>query len=119
MTNEMILKNEMMSDFELDKVAGGYNHETSQDSLFLNDMGTGCDRYGAWKVSVNYDHCWDDIAKHWGQFGITVTTSNPVMGDWCGHPNAYYLNGQRISRNDAIRYVADALGKTVDVGKYA
>lgn len=118
MTKE-ILKDEIMSEKELEQVAGGYNHETSQDSLFLNDMGTGCDRYGEWKVSVNYGHCCDDIAKHWGQFGITVTMSNPVLGDWCGDPNIYYLNGKKISRNDAMRYVANALGKTVDVSKYA
>ena len=109
---------ERLTTVELDQVTGGYNHETSMDSCFLNDMGTGCDRYGSWKISVNYDNCCDDVARHWNEFGITVATSHPTMGDWCGHPNVYYLNGSKVSRTDAILHVADALGRTVDPGKY-
>ena len=113
-----ILMDEILNVEELGAIAGGYNHETSQDSLFLNEMGTGCNRYGAWKVSVERSCC-NDIAKHWQQFGITVDMDDPVMGDWCGHPNIYYLDGKEISRDDAMRHVAKALGKTVDVSKYA
>ena len=112
-----ILKNEMMIDEQLDFVAGGNNHETAQDSRFLNDMGTGCDRIGAYRASID-GKAVNRVNNAWEKLGVTVYSYNSVLGDWFGHKNTYQIDGKPVSREDAIEYVAHKLGKSIDYNKY-
>lgn len=117
MAEEKISKSEEMNESELEQVAGGYNHETAQDSRFLNDLGTGCDRYGAYRVSIDGDAV-SDVVTHWAKYGVDLVPDDPLFGDPVGLPNAYYINDQRVSRVQAMEHVMQVMGKSVDINKY-
>lgn len=87
-------------------VVGGTYNETAGDSRFLNDIGTGCDRYGAAKAFFIHDDIGDANAKHWNKFGISVNNN------W-GTKNQYFLNGKETTREEAMRVAAKKQGRDI------
>ena len=70
--------NEMLTDDELDNVAGGTCYEMADDSRFLNSLNGSTDRYGATK-------CWfdmgigsirEEIINAWVKVGIKAVLYN-------------------------------------------
>ena len=96
---------ELMSDEELDQVAGGSYRETAGDTRFLNDLAGLCDRFGATKSFFYQATVSDEAAKGWSKIGIQVNTS------WFGE-NYYYLEGKPIRREEALNYALKKFGKT-------
>ena len=100
---------EIMSDEELDKVAGGTPGELADDSRFLNVLlhGTNkyhqCDRYCAFRLFFD-DSARDDLKKSWNSLGIEVKYS-------CCKYNTYKLNGNKISREEAWAHAESLVGK--------
>ena len=95
---------ELMSDEELEQVAGGTYKETAGDTRFLNDLAGLCDRFGATKALFYPGIVEDEACKGWSKIGITVSAG--VFGS-----NAYYLDGQKISRQEAFKYACDKFGR--------
>lgn len=89
---------ELMTDEELDEVAGGTIGETAGDSQYLYDYGLMDNHYGSIKVMF----CWGsksaEVDAGWAKAGITCVTKP------CGS-NDYFLNGKEISRNEAKKLV--------------
>ena len=81
-------------------------------------MGTGCDRYGAYRVSIDGDAV-SDVVKTWAKYGVKCESYNCVLGDWFSKDNSYSIDGKKVSHNQAMLYVAKVLGKNVDTSKYA
>ena len=100
---------EIMSDDELDKVAGGTPDELADDSRFLNVLlhGTNkyhqCDRYGEFKMFTE-ESARDDLIKSWNSLGIEIEQSRFVG-------NTYKLNGKEISRAEAWAHAESLVGK--------
>ena len=100
---------EIMSDDELDKVAGGTSGESADDSRFLNVLLQGtnkyhqCDRYGEWRIFWSIG-ARDDLTKAWNSLGIEVEDR------LCGK-NIYKLNGKEISQADAWAHAESVVGK--------
>jgi len=95
---------EEMSDEELEQVAGGTFKETAGDTRFLNDLAGLCDRFGATKAFFYPGIVEDEASKGWSKIGITVHTG--FSGS-----NAYYLNGEQISRQQAFEYALKKFGR--------
>lgn len=95
---------EAMSDDELEKVAGGTYKEVAGDSRFLNDLANLTDRYGATRTFFQYSSISDEVVQGWSKAGIALSPS--FSGD-----NKYFLNGNQISREDAMNYAAKQFGK--------
>ena len=98
---------EIMSDEELDQVAGGTCAETANDSRFLNVLLQGtkyhqCDRYGSFKIYFDTD-ARNDVINAWKSLGIDLQHS--------ASSNEYYLNGEKISRTDAWAHAESLVGK--------
>ena len=90
----------------LHEIVGGTYNETAGDSRFLNDIGTGCDRYGAGKGFFIGDVIGEENQQHWNKFGISVNNN------W-GTKNQYFLNGKETTREEAMRVAAKKQGRDI------
>ena len=98
---------EKLSDEELDQVAGGADwQEIAADSRFLNDLAGLCDRFGSTRAFFDTNKVAEEAKSGWGKVGIEFYF-RPGVG------NKYYLDGKRISRNEAIRYACNKVGKNL------
>ena len=108
MADEKILQDELMSDEELDQVAGGNCYQMADDSRFLNSLNGSCDRYGATKILFNgmfSSSIKTEIEKAWSTVGITVTLDNKFV------INEYSLNGRKITQEQARQHAMNVVGK--------
>ena len=102
---------EMLTDDELDKVAGGTSGESADDSRFLNVLLQGtnkyhqCDRYGEWRIFWSIG-ARDDLTKAWNSLGIEVENNFGAFSY-----NTYRLNGKEISREEAWAHAEKLVGK--------
>ena len=100
---------EIMSDDELDKVAGGTLRESADDSRFLNVLLQGtnkhhqCDRYGGFTMFCD-ESARKDLKKSWNSLGIELEDS------FCEN-NTYMLHGKKISREEAWAHAEKLVGK--------
>ena len=100
---------EIMSDEELDGVAGGYADESANDSRFLNVLLQGtnkyhqCDRYGECTM-LFCESARVDLRKAWNSLGIEIEDHS------CKY-NKYRLNGKEISRAEAWAHAERLVGK--------
>ena len=99
-----ILKDEILKDEELDQVAGGNRDELALDTQLFNALG---DRFKAYNLeditSSNVNGIAGKITALWNKAGIQVKYND--FG-----ANSYSINGQPISRNDAVDKLANNLG---------
>ena len=100
-----ILKDEILSEEELDNVAGGTFKQVASDSQFLRDSGIAPELkgWGNYDTEHQFDRISTLVTEAWTKAGITCTVSKD--GE-----NAYSLDGQAISREDAYKHVADTTG---------
>jgi hypothetical protein len=100
---------EIMSDEELDKVAGGTPGELADDSRFLNVLLQGtnkyhqCDRYCGGRIFFD-SSAFSDIVNSWKSLGIEIKYSAFVSND-------YMLYGKKISREEAWAHAEKLVGK--------
>ena len=106
MTN--LMTNEMMSEEQLDGVAGGNTKETANDSRFLNSLNGSTDRYGEWKI-VFGDHD-AEIGAAWAALGITtvIHSGDPFSG---GSDNQYFYKTKEITHEQARIHAMAVVGK--------
>ncbi len=97
---------ELMSDEELEQVAGGTWAQTAGDTRFLNDLAGLCDRFGKTKAFFQFNTVADEACKGWSKIGIQVSPT------WFSG-NAYYLDGQRITRKQAFEYALKKFNKNL------
>ena len=109
MANEDKFADEMLTDEELDQVAGGTCAETANDSRFLNVLLQGttkyhqCDRYGAGKIFFSKG-AREDVKDAWKSLGIRLYYS-------VESGNEYHLNGKKISQSEAWAHAESLVGK--------
>ena len=98
---------ELMSDDELDAVAGGTTTEMADDSRFLNSLNGSCDRYGEWRIR-NQLHG-EEITKAWATVGVKAElNSGYIIGE--GAPNKYSINGQQVTQEQARQHAMKVTG---------
>jgi hypothetical protein len=109
MKDEKIFEDEMMSEEELENVAGGTLGETANDSRFLNVLLHGttkyhqCDRYGSTAVWFSAGPK-KDVKKSWKSLGIDFEPDN-LFG------NYYFKDGKEISQAEAWTHAERLVGK--------
>ena len=99
---------EIMSDEELDNVAGGTNAESAEDSKFLNNLLKGTRYYQCKSYSEKdlYDDLEArlDVLLSWKSVGIEIKLADKDK-------NLYLLNGKEISRDEAWAHAKKIVGK--------
>ncbi len=98
MTDEKKLQDEMLSDEQLDIVAGGYSNELYGDSLILYRIGIIDGMYDQDNAVASCKK----IQEGWLKAGIICVIRDESE-------NLYFLqsNGQQISSEQVLRYVAE------------
>ena len=94
---------EVMSDSELDAVAGGRAGQSADDSRFLNSLNGSCDRYGATRLI--FENHEEEITNAWATVGIKAK----IVGGFGISSNEYYLNGREITQEEARRHAMDVM----------
>ena len=101
---------ELLSDEELDQVAGGKLQPAADDSLYLNDILYGrpgqCDQYGKARLLFDKD-ARADIGNAWASVGVSIYIH--VNKD-----NKYYYGGQEISRRRAYEIAWEKAGRNLN-----
>ena len=110
MANE-ILKDEILSEEDLDNVAGGTVNQTASDSQFLRDIGINEKGWGNTKTSNFFDDVSKVVSDGWSKVGITCTTDKD--GD-----NTYKLGEKEISRFDAYLHAQRETKKKINMASY-
>ena len=103
MAKEDKFEDEMMSDEELDNVAGGGIGQTSEDSQFLYQHGLMDKRYHESEMFFSWSSGSEKVNAGWAKAGITCVTK--FSGD-----NLYFKDGKEISRTEAINDTAARIG---------
>ena len=96
MAKEDKYADEVMSDEELDNVAGGGTMQTTGDGDFLESHGfiSGGER----DFLFNWEEDSAKVDAGWAKAGVTCVTKY-------GCPdNLYFINGKQVSRKDAFRH---------------
>ena len=109
MKDEKILQDELMTDEELDNVAGGTLYEMADDSRFLNSLNGSCDRYGATRIA--FDGAFSssiktEVENAWATVGIKARCDYDY-----GTSNVYSLNGRKITQEQARQHAMNVVGK--------
>ena len=85
-----ILKDEVLSDSELDNVAGGFSEEIADDKKRFFQSGH--------LSSANADD--KELARVFGEFGVKVE-----LYQGCMLENMYSINGQPSTREEVWKYI--------------
>lgn len=111
MADDKIYDDELMTNEELDKVAGGTYQETAEDSEFLWCYGL-CNKYSEGTISITAGmrtNRSDEVKAGWAKVGIEYEYHGGT--GLFAKSNKYYMNGKEISRQDAARHVMNIYGE--------
>ena len=95
---------EILTDEELEQVAGGTEDESNKDIFFLRDLGV---------IRIPCYHWGNNDIKRlhkfgWHKVGIDLKPVSYNVN------NVYYLNHQEITRTQAIKHACEVMGKDLD-----
>lgn len=121
MAEEKINSAEIMSDEELEQVAGGTSEEIGKDCLFLRAVGALGQTSAATDVAMVRAFAANGIG--YIQYGGDGITGNRDKG---GLSNEYFINGKQVTREAAYRQLARNMhaktdltrGGTLDISIY-
>ena len=101
---------EIMSDEELDQVAGGNYKETADDSLFLSFHGL-CKKYNGWEIWCDSGTSKEEEVKAaWAKLGVRLEyRSNSWGGD--RDRNRYFINDVEVTREGAYSHALIYMGE--------
>lgn len=108
MKDEKNLQDELMTDEELEQVAGGSYKQTAQDSVILHSLGFLDEEYTAEDIMFCQD--WSKEVKVYDAFkklGIGYSVSFSA-------DNVYSFNGQKISRRKAYEIAWEKAGRNLN-----
>ena len=94
-----ILKDEILSDEELEQVAGGSNKQSRHDFDYLLDYGI------ITHEQLKKTNNWDDVLiQTFANYGITYVMSTDIHDE----TNKCYINGKEIPHEEAMQRIYDA-----------
>jgi len=102
MANE-ILKEELLSEDQLEDVAGGTSREIQKDADFMQAIG----------LLRQNETDKDALRRAWAQEGITV-----IMHGGNNLANEYYRGGEQITREKAMKIAMKKTGNQVNINNY-
>ena len=105
MVEEKKIAGEMLTDEQLDGVAGGTQAQMESDTRFLREINAMSTQDGTHSDKPN------DLEVAWAQMGVTIITNRDKQ-------NTYFNNGKQISRMDALKLAAKKMKSKVDVLQY-
>ena len=106
MANE-ILKDEILSDDELDNVAGGTFAESYSDAQQFEKLGVKIFKNDLVGVPLLDPEGFVNLRAAFDKYGVTIKDDGSIWGDLTGKSkaNQYYIDGKEVSREDAWKHI--------------
>ena len=100
MADEKILKDEILSDYQLDGVAGGTYLESADDAKKFQERGIKIYEHDIIGVPVLMHNEFVKLRDTFSQYGVTIKDSGGLINE-----NKYYIGGKEVSRDDAWKHI--------------
>lgn len=100
-------KLEMLSDEQLEHVAGGTWGQTADDSKFLHDLGLLDKTYSGGELAFTAGSSKEEeVQAAWKVCGVNFVWHGGVIYD-----NEYYIGTRKVSRDEAVDHAKKLFGK--------
>ncbi len=108
-----ILKDEILSDEQLDNVAGGTFAESYSDAQAFEKLGVKIFKNDLVGVPLLDHEGFVNLRAAFDKYGVTIKDDGSIWGDLTGKSkaNQYYINDKEVSREDAWKYINAQFGK--------
>ena len=106
------IADELLSDDELEQVAGGNCYESADDSRFLNSLNGSTDRYGATRLffSMGWTGIDAEIRDAWAKVGVEAEIDSGNILNPGGYKNIYKINGKQVTQEQARQHAMNVTG---------
>ena len=113
MADEKILKDEVLSDEELDQVAGGTFAESYNDATAFEKLGVKIFKNELVGVPLLDYEGFVNLRAAFDKYGVTIKDDGSIGGDLMGtsKANQYFIDGKEVSREDAWKHINAQFGK--------
>lgn len=108
-----ILKDEILSDEELEQVAGGTFAESYSDAQSFEKLGVKIFKNDLVGVPLLDPEGFVNLRAAFDKYGVTIKDDGSIWGDLTGKSkaNQYYINGKEVSRDEAWQHIKAQLNK--------
>ena len=102
-----ILKDEILSDEELDNVAGGTFAESYSDAQSFEKLGVKIFKNDIAGVPLLDHEGFVNLRNAFNKYGVTIKDDGSIFGDMVGtsKANEYYINGKKVNRDEAWKHI--------------
>ena len=97
---------EMLSDEELDKVAGGTSLESGDDAKKFQALGVKIYESTFLGVPVLQGAEFTKLREAFNKYGVTIKDNGGII-----NANEYFIGDKKVSRDDAWKYINQQVGK--------
>ncbi|MBR4641907.1 MAG: hypothetical protein IKO74_04185 [Selenomonadaceae bacterium] len=113
MTTEKILKDEILSDEELDNVAGGTFAESYNDARAFEQLGVKIFENDLAGIGILNHEGFVNLRNAFSKYGVTIKDDGSIFGDLMktSKANEYFIDGKQVSREDAWKHINAQFGK--------
>ena len=91
---------EMLSDEELEKVAGGTYLESGDDAKKFKELGINVYGSEIWGVPILHGSDFTKLREAFNKFGVTIKDNSGII-----NANEYYIGDKKVSRDDAWNHI--------------
>ena len=108
-----ILKDEILSDEELDGVAGGTFAESYNDAQSFEKLGVKIFENKLAGIPLLDHEGFVNLRAAFDKYGVTIKDDGSIWGDLTGKSkaNQYFIGGNEVSREDAWKHINAQFGK--------
>ena len=108
-----ILKDEILSDEELDNVAGGTFAESYNDAKEFEKLGVKIFKSDLLGIPLLDHEGFSNLRAAFNKYGVTIKDDGSVFGDIIGESkaNQYFIGEKEVSREDAWKHINAQFGK--------
>ena len=108
-----ILKDEILSEEELDNVAGGTFAESYNDAKAFEELGVKIFKSDLVGIPLLDHDGFVNLRNAFEKYGVTIKDDGSVFGDIVGtsKANEYFIGDKQVSREDAWKYINAQFGK--------
>ena len=108
-----ILKDEILSEEELDNVAGGTFEESYNDAKAFEELGVKIFKSDLVGIPLLDHDGFVNLRNAFEKYGVTIKDDGSVFGDIVGtsKANEYFIGDKQVSREDAWKHINAQFGK--------
>ena len=113
MKDDKILKDEILKDAELEKVAGGTFSESYNDAVEFEKLGVKIFENKLSGVELLDHEGFVNLRNAFDKYGVTIKDDGSIFGDIIGKSkaNKYFIGGKEVTQAEAWKHIKSQFGK--------